>query len=148
MDRVKHSHESGRGEFARQPNFPDPSQPWCSKCAKHTEGKEKIFNIFGGLSSRHSCAYACAECGKTMWAPASCKIAGTAAIVCLLFGLAAMAATFFAIRTHYGDLMTGYIIAAEGVMVLYYYVCCRVKQKHFEKFTLWASRKDRYTPKD
>ena len=145
MNKESDSNEEGGGDFEEHSNFSDPSQPWCSKCAKHTEGKKKTFNIFVGVSSRHSLTYGCEECGKTMWAPASCKMAGTTAIVCFWLGLACMSATFFTIRTHYGSLMTSYMIAAEGVMVLYFYVCCRVKKRHLEKFTLWATRKDRYT---
>ncbi len=145
MNKESDSNEEGGGELERYSNFPDPSQPWCSKCAKHTEGKEKIFNIFGGVSSRHSRTYGCKECGKTMWAPASCKMAGIAAIVCLWGGLAGMAATLFAVRTSLGTSTTVYMVAAEGMIVLYFYVCCRAKKRHLERFKRWATREAVYT---
>ena len=145
MNKESDSNEEGGGDFEEHSNTPDPSQPWCSKCAKHTEGKEKIFNVFAGVSSRHSHTYGCKECGKTMWAPASCKMAGIAAIACFWFGLACMSATLFAVRTSLGTSTTVYMVVAEGMIVLYFYVCCRAKKRHLERFKRWATREAVYT---
>ena len=48
-------------------SMPDPSQPWCSRCSRHTEGRTKLFSLDGGEGGIPS--YKCAECKSTMWAP-------------------------------------------------------------------------------
>ena len=141
MNKESDSNEEGGGDFEEHSNTPDPAQPWCSKCAKHTEGREKILDFFVGISGRSSRSYGCNECGKTMWAPASCRSAGIAAIVCLWGGLAGMVATLFAVRTSLGTSTTVYMVAAEGMIVLYFYVCGRAKKRHLERFKRWSKRK-------
>jgi hypothetical protein len=134
----KEENGAGGGEKA---NSPDPVLPWCSKCAKHTEGREKLFDLFAGKNGHGPRSFRCDECGKTMWAPVDCRNSGRIGTICVLFGLAGMVATLFAVRTSLGTPTTVYMVAMEGLIVLYFYCRYRKQKLHLEKFKGWSKRK-------
>ena len=109
----------------------DAAQPWCSKCAKHTEGREKILDLLGGSSGSHlggngggRCrSYRCNECGKTMWAPVDCKNAGWQGMIIVLFGVTCMIASVFALLLSSDNLFL-YMAIVEGLVVCYVYQRC------------------------
>ena len=127
----------------------DAAQPWCSKCAKHTEGREKILDLLGGSSGSHlggngggRCrSYRCNECGKTMWAPVDCKNAGWQGMISVLFGVACIIASVFALWPVYGN-VTVYMALVEGLIVCYVYQRCWKKKQHWIKFENWSKRKE------
>jgi len=127
----------------------DATQPWCSKCAKHTEGREKILDLLGGSSGSHlggngggRCrSYRCNECGKTMWAPVDCKNAGWQGMIIVLFGVACIIASVFALWPSYGN-VTVYMALVEGLIVCYVYQRCWKKKQHWIKFENWSKRKE------